>query len=358
MSRPIWRATRLTGWWSLAGAATLAAQSPPPTSVSSYAVPETPALTFLEAEPTEIARPTSIRALVTELANGIAGSGQVEQGFGLAIAPWSLIPSLRIPLSSYQNNAGSYLLANTQLSFGTVRSPGDSGATDMALGLRMTLWDNADPMRDTAFTAQLRRALVRCLQDVQEPPEDEEAMKRLQEECRKHTDAVKRVYRERIERRGAWNRSSFAVAAAYGLRLDESSFDQARELGWSVWAHAAFPLGAKTQLLGQLRYLERKEDPDGPERRAIVYGGRLFHGSASLNFFAEIAGEHLTDPDQGLARNATRWAVGLEFKAAEELWLSTGLGSDATTAQPDGRALVLAGLRWDVLPGPQRFSRW
>jgi len=317
-------------------------------NVTAYAIPEAPAFTFLSAAPAEVQRPTSPRSLVTSLVSGIGADGLVQQGFALDVAPWSLIPSLRIPLSAYQQNPGSFLLANTQLSIATVRTPGDDGTTDLSLGMRLTLWDKSDPMVDPAFTSVLRsRILTGC---VPEGPTSSDSVKLL--EC---AGRINQEARQIWRHSGKWNRSSLALAGAFGTRLDQSRFDRHRWLGWSAWATGAFPMTRSGQILAQLRYDERTVTRGNPKERTLRYGTRAFMGGAAVNAFVEVVGVDRIEAPPGTDEAAAHWSAGIEFRAGEELWLSTGFGNGSGGGSD--RALVLAGLRWNVLDAPRFQTR-
>src|SRR5713226_4348868 len=140
-----------------------AAQGPPSSGaesavpvVTSYAVPEAPAFTFLGLNPSKVTRPISPRDLGVAVLQAVESSGKVQQGFALSLAPCYYLPGFRIPLDQYQRSWPAYVAANAQLSLGTARATGDSAATDMAVALRFTLLDGSDPMRDPAFTHALR----------------------------------------------------------------------------------------------------------------------------------------------------------------------------------------------------------
>jgi hypothetical protein len=330
----------------------VAAQSAQP-NVTQYAIPEAPAFIFLGATPAEVQRPSTPRSLATSLVSGISADGMVQQGFALDVAPWSLVPSLRIPLEQYQGNPGSFLLANTQLSFATVRKPGDDGSTDLSLGLRMTLWDKSDPMADRAFTDSLRRLLVTQCAAVVEGPEAQDSVALL--EC---GSRVNREYREQWRNggnSGRWNRSSFALASAIGTRMDQSRFDRHRWLGWSAWASGAFPLTGSGQVLAQLRYDDRSPVEGAATVRTIRYGARAFLGGAAVNAFLEVVGVDRIEAPASADEGNTQWSGGLEFRAGDQLWLSTGLGN--VGQEESDRAVVIAGLRWNVLDAPRFGGR-
>lgn len=323
----------------------------PPTAVgqnvSPYAIPEAPAFIFLGATPAEVQRPTTPRSLATSLVSGIDGAGLVQQGFALDFAPWSLIPSLRIPLSQYQGNPASFLLANTQLSFATVRTPGDDGATDLSLGLRMTLWDKSDPMVDPAFTNALRRRIA--AECVPEGPTASDSVTIL--EC---GGRINQEARERWRRSGKWNSSSFSLAGAIGSRLDQSRFNRHRWLGWSGWATGAFPVSRSGQILAQLRYDDRTPLQGAPKERTLRYGARTFIGGATVNAFLEVVGVDRIEAPAGADEGGAQWSAGIEFRAGDQLWLSTGFGG---SQEESDRAVVIAGLRWNVLDSPRFGSK-
>ncbi|MGI4873100.1 MAG: hypothetical protein ACRYFX_18225 [Janthinobacterium lividum] len=145
-----------------------AAQTPAPAADSGstrhypYAMPEVPALTFIDAGSPKISRPVTPRALATELVNAIDTAGRVQQGLAIAVAPAALLGKA-VTLADYQHNYGQYLISNAQVSLGTVRVAGTTGATDLGLGLRLTLFDGSDPMRSTTYTDSVRALLLQAL---------------------------------------------------------------------------------------------------------------------------------------------------------------------------------------------------
>jgi hypothetical protein len=314
---------------------------------TAYSVPDAPAFTFLNASPTRVSRPGTARDLAVALADGIDSLGRARQGFALDASVWSLIPGSKIALEDYQRSRSAFVLANLQTSFGTVRPTGDTTSTDLAFGLRALLADGADPMRDTAFTSGMQRALADCNGKAGTPlPSVEEALA-----CGGRAVAAlrKRWLSEH------WNAPSFALAAALGTRLDESNLDNARWAGWSAWAAGSLPLGTSGQLAYQLRYDDRPALGANPLSKTLSYGARAATGSSSVNGFLELVGQHLSDSSTGSAR--TNWSGGIEFLAASDLWVSTGFGSAYNAAVGAGKILLLANVRWNVASSPHFTTR-
>ena len=294
-----------------------------------YAVPESPAFTFLQLTPAEVSRPASAHAFGTALLNAITPSGVVAQGLALDVAPWTYIPGVSITLPDYQRRGLLYALANTQLSLATARAAGDSMDTDVGLGVRVTLFNNADPMADPAFTAELTRRLAKC-DPAGFPDEAAVAQAKL---C---VGEVNRTYREEWQRKH-WNGASLGIAFAGGLRFDDSRLGSASSNGVAGWVTGGIPFGSSVQLLGQLRYDSR----DGDAVDGVSFGGRAFYGTPSRHAFLEV---NRTATDSA----GTNWTGGFEFRATEGLWLSTGFGSRSDPVSGAQRSVVIADMRWNI----------
>jgi hypothetical protein len=315
---------------ALAVAGPAAAQKP-------YAIPEAPAFTFLDVTPAQVSRPTTASAFGANLLNGISPTGQLQQGVAMEVAPWSFVPSLRITPQDYRDSRGKYALANTQLSLATVRGAGDSASLDLAVGLRVTFFDHSDPMADTSFTNELTRRQLACLPGSTQP-----AARAAAVACQR--EQVSALRKQWLEDRGHWNDASLSAAVAGGWRFDQGALSKNEWRGVAGWATGALPLGRGGQIVGQLRYDGRADsDADG-----LSYGGRGFYGSASMNAFVEVTG----GKRPAAVSSRAQWTGGLEFRAAENLWISTGFGS-RETAGGDTRGVLVADLRWQLSEGPR-----
>jgi hypothetical protein len=304
-----------------AGAAAQAPVGPDTAKLRPYAIPESPAFTFLDATPGSVSRPTTARALAVGILGDVMQTGEVPQGLAVDVAPWALVPGLRIPLSRYQRSPGLYALANTQLSLGSVRAPGDAADTDLGGGVRVTLFDRGDPMADSAFTRRIRTALLQCLPD--QPGADAAAES---ERCAR--DLTERERKRWLDDEGHWNDAGLSVAMAGGWRFAGSRADDREWLGWSAWASGALPIDLRGrplgQVLGQLRWDDREDRERGP-----WFGARAYAGTGTTNVFAEVGG----------GTGEADWAGGVEFRALGSLWLSTGFG---TVAAPDDGGRTVA----------------
>lgn len=330
--------TRRAGLAIVVGAA-VAVSAAPVAAQTNSVVPQSPAFTYLALSPTDISHPTTARGLGAALATLVDPQGRFRQGFALDVAPWVWIPSVRIPADEYAR-PGKYILANTTVSFGTSGVEGPDGPADISVGLRTTFIDQSDPMRDSTFRADLRDAIRRC-------GEDPEADVAEVEEC-----AGTAVQRLRTEWLGdGWNRASLSAALATGWRFPGAVASAGAHSGWAAWVSGALPLGAPAQLVGQLSYEARTGVGSAEtDKERLAGGARLNVGSSWVNGFAELAVAGALDEIAG--DDVTwRWAGGVEFRAAQDLWLSTGLGSGFAAAGAD-RLVVIANIRWNVSPTP------
>jgi hypothetical protein len=311
-----------------------------------FAIPESPAFTYLNITPASVSRPAAARAFGTAVLDGISPSGEVKQGLALDVAPWTFLPGVTVSLEDYQQDPWAFILANAQLSLATARSAGDSADTDLGAGLRLTLIDRADPMANPVFTNELRRRIEECSRlgtGVFPTPPD------VAQQRKACLGRVNRGWREEWARDSAkWNAPSLGVAFAGGWRFDQSLVGKSEWRGVSGWVTGGIPIGTFGLIAGQFRYdLDASGADDG-----LMYGTRAFVGTRFANAFFELGSDH-----RGEAAGEANWTGGLEFRAAENMWLSTGFGSRPVPGTSDARTVVIADLRWNITDSPTLVPR-
>jgi hypothetical protein len=302
--------------------------------VSNFAVPESPALAFLGAATSVVSRPLSARDLATQLANAIGPNGEVRQGISVDVTPYYLARH-RISLDQYQQSVSAYGLANTVISFATVRSSGDSGSTDAGLGLRAVFFDGSDPMRSADFTKRVDSILEKCEPPDSQPP-TQLGFAALCAEGR--IDSARTSWLSEH-----WNASSFGIGMASGLRFEDSHLNRSHWIGISFWAAGSIRLGTFGSLIGQVAVDHRRGSLGQSSLTKVVPGGRLLVGSPSFTLYAEIAPTNY--PGAPNTESRPQWTGGVEFKASADLWIATGFGTRFSTAAQD-RVVVVANVRW------------
>ncbi|HKV50392.1 MAG TPA: hypothetical protein VJO52_04255 [Gemmatimonadaceae bacterium] len=335
------------------------------TVVSSYAVPDMPAAAFLGTTPAAITRPASTRDFLIGLASGVDEHGQARQGFALEASPSAIVPGFGVSLEQYRAPGVNprYLLANLLVSFGAARAAGDSSPTVLAYGVRVTLFDRGDPMRDTAFLTALGDSIARCrprtpipgIPRADRPTALDPLLRDLLAE--RHDRGVRCMdsHTRKLARRYArahWNASTLFLAYAGGERLRGGSFSRRRHAGDRVWATGAMRVGAFAQTLVYADWTHDRGAGAPFVFDALTYGSRFNVGSESANAFVEFLGQARSGVPLGLPATATAWSAGLELRAAEALWLSAGLGERFRTTAAPNVVAVLAGIRWGIALRP------
>jgi len=306
-----------------------------------FIAPESPAFTFLGLSPAMVTRPTSAKGLALTLANAVDSAGRVVQGFAIEFVPPFLKTAFRTDLARYQQSALTRALANTRISLGSAKVGGDSASTDLGLGLSVLFVDRGDPMGDAAFTRRLSEVLSQSLPETP-PPADSE----IPPEVRASVQELRSEWKT-----AHWNSRRTLFSAVTGLRFLRSEFGDSRGLGGSAWLVHSEPMRTWGQFLLHLQYDHRRELPATPKQQRLVYGTRANLGSPGYNSFLELSGSsdltHGGDP-QG------RWTAGVEFRIADGVWVSTGLGSGFGPARSGDHVIVIANLRWAIADA----ARW
>jgi hypothetical protein len=310
------------------------------------AVPETPALAFLDATTARVLRPGSVRDFALALLSGTGESGTAKHGFAVETTPWFLVPGVAIDGRAYRDSRLAFVLANAQLSIGTARSEGEEADTDLAVGLRLTLVDRGDPLRSAEFRGVLADALLECAPAQPDATPSDACVSR-------ETEAAWEAWTA-----DRWNAARLGIAAAWGVRLEESELDDREYAGWGAWAVGALPLGRRGQLIAQLAREDRPDLGQEPGFTDWSVGARALGGSPRINGFVEYLalrreidgpdvaeGADSPDPekDEGL------WSLGVEARVAEGLWASAGFGTRVSELLGDTeKTFVLLGLRWGI----------
>jgi len=309
-----------------------------------YAVPASPAFVFLGVTPASVSRPGTLRALGVALLDGIDSGGSVRRGLAIDASPYLLGWGGRLTIRRYQESALRRLLARTQLSFATVRASGDSGATDLALGLRTVVVDRGDLRNDSALTALIGRLQLAALPDCPASATDSACRTRWRRFAAAGLDSLNtRLDSLRAAYRGThWNAWRAELGAGIGWRAPLSRTDSLGWLGAGVWASGAAPLGPHAQLAVTGRW-RRRRDTSPPTAWALA--GRLLAGGATFDAFAEVATE----------RRTGAVAAGAEWRLAADLWLEAAFGTSFGTPGAAEHLFTVANLKWALGDRP-RFA--
>lgn len=310
-----------------------------PDSIKTYAVPDAPALTFLDATPSEITQPSSGQEFLTEVLSGFGRSGQFQQGLAVNSDLWYLLGTKwggSITPEQYRASFFWRAWANTSFSLGTVKSQGEGvldGDTDFALGLRTVLYDKQDLLLNETYSKAVSQARLDCLQGPNMTKEEAKACTRA------------KLKDSRSSAANAWNASRVSLAVASGLRFGQSRLSESDWIGASAWLNGSFGIGSHVQVLGYARYDYR----DLTDSNIVRGGGRINLGSARVNGFAEALVQH--DLNAETDETTGRWALGVSCGFSPSLWLTGSLGSTFETSRDP--LAVLATLKYNFSTVPE-----
>jgi hypothetical protein len=328
-------------------------------SVSLYQideVPTAPAFSFLGASPGQVDRPVTPKTLALSLVNLVDSAGRLKSGVAFDIRLAKLITALMPDLQTYQNDWWARAWASSSFSFATVQAPGDSGSTDLGFGLRIVIADGNDAMRHPEITTRLSSASDTCIAKLlRKKGQQEEGLQKEWQQADSTFllscvgEVVTRVKREASE---TWNRPSVSIAMAGGTRLLANEWGRQAPLGFRAWLSGSWPFHRQNTLfLAQLQY-DASRDPTGSKRSSGLTGAvRALYGNSNYHLFVDLSSS--VSGKTSDRTPAREYSAGLEFKASDQLWLSTGLGTRYTSLGDPGKVVLAANLRWRVLSAPQ-----
>jgi hypothetical protein len=300
-----------------------------------FTVPESPAFKLVDLDESVILRPASVRELalaVSRFTDSAGGGFRLPGNVGIEVAPFLLAKSRTLTRAAYREDAWLY---RARVSGAVHSSEGASRPREIAIGLRFTIRDDADPRLDTALVDKVlgilkaiapihQRAFRRCLgENPQDPGKcgpvvplnaDEEEQIAAQE---KQISAVSDRRAQEL-----WNASSIHVAVALSGRSADTLGNGLRSQVLAAWAAASFKAGRSGQLLvGARAGWDRDTSTD--ERVSRVEASiRFYLGTAHYRGFIE--GQIGSEQDQEFIP----WFAnsGAEFRVSNSVWATGSAG--------------------------------
>jgi hypothetical protein len=343
---------------ALASASIATAQAPSASTAKAlqgdYAVPDAPALVILGISDSKLLRPSSAQQLTSNIISSLSALTTTPQAFAVEFSPFMLKQGPQLSIGEYQAHP---LLYRTRLSFGANRDAASQRA-QVALGLRLSLDDQADLRTNTEFLAAIdkltalkvdsaravlaelsahRIPRVGALTPAQQATKDSiiAALATRRAEARDLTDSLQSSGTDmtnavaavkRAKEATTWNASVTDVAAAVRVSSRDSVNKGARFDGVSGWATKGVAVGNVAQLLLGFRGAYERDS----SVKAALHGtgdvvARMYAGSNlyKVSFEAQGTGRETARPN---------WAfkIGGEFEATKSLWIDFSAGWTAT----------------------------
>jgi hypothetical protein len=258
-----------------------------------FAVPDIPAFRALGVDPTDILRPSDPKTLALMLAERASNLSVVPSSFALEVAPFRLLYGRKLTVERYNAAPVFY---NARLSVGSVRT-GELGAgSDVAAGIRLTLINDADLLRDPVYRKgavrllKQRNALVESCDAVFVTVEgvtldDIDTIPGLAERQSAYTDSViaatvdiargLKPLRDAAKERD-WNRTVVDFAYAAKWSSPDSFTRNLALLSHTAWLYGTLRLNSASQGLFGATVAYAREDTTWKLSGAIaarVYGG-------------------------------------------------------------------------------------
>jgi hypothetical protein len=304
--------------------------------ILNYDVPESPALVALGITPSNILRASSAKPAVASLLNQFASHGQVENGVALDFSPYFVFGGRLKNITEYRHNGWKRLAANTQVSFATVEDSSQQGDLRFGVGVRMTLFDAHDLLKDKTLGTDIDNALIAGAASLPTETEDEILP------IGTYT-TLKEIYSKARDRVRSKAGSSMAVGWSMSARLHSAiaNADSVDGEQHTAWLSYRYSLGGGLDLLALAQaYACQDCHPRYRSGVALRANGRSWDFAGEL-FFDSIRGDALSG------------RVGLGVNG--ELRLPVGLGLIASLAtEPvegngsvDSRIRMRTSVRWN-----------
>lgn len=298
-------------------------------------VPDIPALTALGSTASDIDRPGSTSEIGAAVSNLYKG-GTVQSGIAIEINLRAFGLGKDWTFLEYQRDWWRRALSQSAISIGTASSANamDMSVTDIrtALGARVVLWDESDPLLDESYADAAGHARSACRdRPVTEKPACEKAAYDTYAAEMAHWKAPR------------WNgRGAFvglaAIEAFRGGALKEHDFEASR-----VWAAGGLGIGDSFHAAAGITWVAADHAADDVTVAArLRYGNARFRGTLDGAYFVLARGEAA----KGKA------GVGFEFRLTPSTWLTATAAAEVGASDSPDIIDLLSSIKWGTSEKP------
>jgi hypothetical protein len=314
-------------------------------SAEAFQTPTLPAMVLLNADTSDVERPGSVRDFGIALANVITPQGTVRSGIAMEVTPRALGLFRSTNAYRYRKDYWNRFVQRIGMSVATTAESATEATpsvTNLAIGLRIVVWDDADPLLDPASARALNVEAGEC-------PETSfpNTVEGKQQWAGCKEAAVKEYITDAPD--PAWNLGGLNLAGALSAVLPEGEADEASFGSAAAWLTAGLPIGSWAQLVGSVRF--RHVDPDNGDLGLFA---RLRMGSARTRGYVETGLLRQTIVAESSATG--RLKVGTEFLLAPGVWLSADIGGNFGRDAEEGNDVLdvfaLSNLQWALEDAP------
>ena len=241
-----------------------------------YDVPESPALSIVDANPTTVMRGSAAKELAINIANNFITQQSQQTGVALDFNPYFAFGGRLKNVSVYREKYFARLLANTQLSFASTAVDQFPNDNLMSLGLRITLFDSADLLYDDQLGVDIGNALAAAVSSPDAPVDDSMLPGNVDDQPRIVTvqslaDAYLQAQaRVKNKKGGALSIGAATAQRALGGILSADSLVNYRS---QVWMAGQYNFGNGTNLLCMGMYRNTQMEGDTSTSELILGAG-------------------------------------------------------------------------------------
>lgn len=283
-----------------------------------YTVPDAPAFSLVDVDASNLLRPATLRELAASVTSFTDGEGfSIPRTFAVEFAPGLLIGGKHLTLGAYRRNPLNWI----RVSAATKRLAGAENPSEIAVGLRFSVKDKADPRRNddllvgldslnqlifdaiTALPPTMQMAIpsnqaLTPDQLYQALPDSVQA--RIQALMAARVALLNE--QAQVNSSETWNNSAIDLATAARFSSADSLGRGIEATDIAAWLTAAVKIqtwgqalfGFKASLARDTSFVEDADNPFGAEGSA---GVRLYIGTNRYKMFteAQFETEHRTD---------------------------------------------------------------
>lgn len=353
------------------------------------AVPETPAAKMLEVDGSSVLRPATLQQLVAGASDFSSSSGglQFPKSYAVEVAPFFLSKGRYLSIREYQANPALYRF---RVSAAANRGDGAQAPVRMALAVRFTLVDDADPRFDRRLTAagdslgvgvsricaresdlspptgephviascadprerqaeinkQLAAALVTDRNNVPRLRQDSAMFASHVKEVQKELDTLNKQYTDTIQKYTDiikpdwadqnWNASGFDVALGTSARTKDSVGRDPKLSSVNAWAGYAIKLRQWGQFVTGLQLARSRDSVTNAMVGSGSFGAQLLVGGNKFKGYLQAEG---TAQKGGVAIGA-RSVAGVELALISGVWANLAAGYERDARTGIGRAVT------------------
>lgn len=312
-----------------------------------FAVPESPAFVLLDETPDELLRPTSVNELTATASRFLSG-GQglsLPRSVGIEFSPGLLIGGRTLTVGDYLQRRALY---RTRVSLATHRPDETSTATEIALGIRLTLLDGGDLRANNEYRAaivQISERMVRALSPTVTMPTDAESSGVINTTGNASYEALSEELRDTIKRYSDdnWNKEKLEAAIAILAASPDTTGSDLRTASFAGWLTYATPVGHSGQfLIGMTGRAHRTPDSTVFRGNSSI-SSRLYFGANDAKFLLE-GRAHWED------RKHPNWGLhtGGEMAVGKGLWLTFTGGIDFGSGSEGNNLVARYSLRYEL----------